>query len=180
MRVKTFERLRNNISNAVQSTSMRSRFFVDRHAKQGEFKSGDLANSPYSKKWIPAFFLGGVTYGDSVRVQNYFTSATLPNEDVEWRIWKGKKTPFYTMGYAGFRRLTGRQTSHVDLTFSGQMLRNLTSRVRLSPNGFRVQVFVKEPFNDRMRWTNNRRKWLYLKDSEIDTIKEGFLRELTL
>ncbi len=175
----TFDRLRNNIRDAVDDSAKRARFMVDRHASRGNFKSGDLAGKGYSEKWIPAFFLGSTSYSESgVNVSNYFTSANLPNKDIQWRNWKGKKTAFYTKGYKGFRKLTGRQTSTVDLTFSGQMLQSLVSVPRLSRNGYVIDVYVKGPYNDRMRWTNNRRQWLYLTSKERSDIVSEFRQTL--
>ena len=179
MNIKSFNRIRRNLLSATQRAGDRARFFVDKHAREGDFRSGDLASAGYSTSWIPAFFLGEATINESgITVRNYFTSAKLPDADIEWRKWNGKATAFYTKGYKGFRELTGRQTATVDLTFSGQMLRNLTSRSRQSGNKLIIEVFVKNPYNDRMLFTNARREWLYLKPDEIEKVKDTFAKTL--
>lgn len=180
MKIKTFQKIRRNINTAVDLAASRARFMVDGHARNGEFSGGDLANQGYSETTIPAYFLGSldVVLG-GIKATNYFTSAILPDEDIKWR-WskKGRITPYYTKGYKGFRQQTGRQTASVDLTFSGQMLRNLSARVRPQGRSFVVDVYVKAPFNERMTYTNNRRKWLYLSNSEVRTISSDFRRNL--
>lgn len=168
MAIKSFERIKQNLNSASEKAGARSRFFVDKHARNGDFRSGVWKDKGYSDKWIPAFFLGKTTYNDngSVMVQGYFTSANLPANDIEWR----NKTAYYKKGYKGWRQLTGRQVSKVDLTFSGQMLQNLTYRTKSSGNMVTIEVFVKAPYNDRMSYTNAKREWVYLKDAEIKKI----------
>lgn len=177
--MKIFDKIRRNLKNSADVAGKRAKFFVDQHARKGQFRGGDLAQKGYSTKWIPAFFLGTLTSNQngSINVKHYFTSGVLPKQDIEWRTGL-KKTAYYTKGYKGWRELTGRNTSKVDLTFSGEMLRNLTYQTKVSGGILTVQVFVKAPYNDRMSFTNARREWVYLSQQEIKTISDELARSL--
>jgi hypothetical protein len=114
----------------------------------------------YSTNPLPLFFFEGKSNRKSAAAK--ITSKNYPNG----------------LSYAGFRQLNGLQTAFVDLTFSGDMFRDIKARQK-GPRGrhvYTAKIGAERKDNqDKIRW-NTRKKgvFLALTTEEKEKIKASY------
>lgn len=151
---------------------------VNEHVAQGRFMDGDYKDKGYSETTLPAFFLGDLEKsGDEWRIKNVELNKTIsPGDDLVWR-WnqdKSKATAYLVGGYKKFRQLAGRDTSVVNLTFTGRMMNSVRGFPVISGDTYRVEVRATGGNQDKAYWTDRQREWLVLFPDELETLsKEG-------
>lgn len=102
---------------------------------------------------------------------------SLSDDEVE--LFKGKDGVLYIVfggGYAQFRRLAGRQTVRVDMTFSGQMLNDFN----VVPLGRKWGLAFSNILNAKKYAQNVKRRgeFLILAENELLQIRDVFINEL--
>lgn len=173
------------IQNAVSSASLNSALNehvgpwsvaqINRRTNQGRFLGGRLSSMGYSSTPIPLWFLGrseSTESGYRVRYTDggFRTTVNLPEQSVQWgrNPWGSKSTPWLKGGYREFKQASGRSVSRVNLQMSGQMLNSLRYNVHPFTDGARLSVTVGPDQQDKAGWTNAKRRWLDLSESEVD------------
>ena len=86
----------------------------------------------------------------------------------------GNSFPPYTEAYKTFRKNAGRQTQFPDLTFSGQMLSNITQKS--SPTEA-IIYFANKFQNTKALGNQKKRKFFAIGAREIQPIMNVFMRE---
>ena len=86
----------------------------------------------------------------------------------------GNSFPPYTEAYKTFRQNAGRQTQYPDLTFSGQMLSNITQR---SNPSFAIIYFANKFQNTKALGNQKKRKFFAIGAREIQPIMNVFMKE---
>jgi hypothetical protein len=86
----------------------------------------------------------------------------------------GNSFPPYTEAYKTFRQNAGRQTQFPDLTFSGQMLSNITQKS--SPTEA-IIYFANKFQNTKALGNQKKRKFFAIGAREIQPIMNVFMRE---
>ena len=81
--------------------------------------------------------------------------------------------PPYTEAYKTFRQNAGRQTQYPDLTFSGQMLSNITQR---SNPSFAIIYFANKFQNVKALGNQKKRKFFAIGSKEIQPIMNVFMQ----
>lgn len=154
------------------------------HAQQGNYLGGNYANKGYSEATLPAFFFGDLQKsGGSWKIQSSKFNTTV-NPNSSQLIWRhagkdpSKATAFLIGGYAEFRRLAGRSTSFVNLTFTGRMLSSVSYKVRTKPNGVEISVGAGSGEQDKAYYTDKQREWLGLTALEELSARKTVSREL--
>ena len=149
---------------------------INRRTNQGRFLGGRLANMGYSSSPIPLWFLGRIEpTGSGYRVRytdgGFRTSVNFSQQDVQWgrNPWGPKSTPWLPGGYREFKQRSGRSVSHVNLQMSGQMLASLRYSAVPVVDGARLSITVGPDQRDKAAWTNAKRRWLDLSESELDS-----------
>ena len=84
---------------------------------------------------------GKATYGS--QIGNYSTNAASYNRSAfavksKFKPAAGRETVYIADGYAGLRRLNGRQSAYVDLSYTGSLMRAIVTRV--SAAGYVVAI----------------------------------------
>lgn len=155
---------------------------IDKHVRDGEFYGGDYANRPYSTVDLPLFFFGSYKVvegsGNIKLTADEGPSNVLlkEEEDFYWRKSQstGKSTPYMRDGYANWLRKTrpGKSTSKVDLTYNGDMLRNLTFSITISSDQSQIEFYVRPPEDEKAYYTHIKRHWLGFFEHELTKIIE--------
>jgi len=78
------------------------------------------------------------------------------------QLTNGQRILGYSTGYEKYRKAHGRQTGHVDLTFSGDMFRNFN--IYPIQNGFGLGFSSQDEFN-KMEWLTDQ-KGVFILPSE--------------
>ena len=86
----------------------------------------------------------------------------------------GNSFPPYTEVYKTFRQNAGRQTQYPDLTFSGQMLSNITQR---SNPSYAIIYFANKFQNTKALGNQKKRKFFAIGAREVQPIMNVFMRE---
>lgn len=135
----------------------------ERVQEKGQKSSGGSFEN-YSTNPLPLFFFEGKSNRKSAAAR--ITSKNYPDG----------------LSYAGFRQLNGLQTAFVDLTFSGDMFRDIKAR-QTGPVGrhvYTAKIGAERKDNqDKIRW-NTRRKgvFLALSTEEKEKIKASYKLEI--
>lgn len=156
---------------------------ITEHAQAGVFAGGEYADRGYSTSTLPAFFLGDLekTAGGQWRIRSVVSNVTVKpgKEKLIWRTGQGGRRIAYLVGgYKEFRRLAGRTTSFVNLTFTGRMLQSVRGVVGPSGSGVEIRVGGSGGQQDKVAFTDAQREWLYLSNpemSQIDVAVERFI-----
>ena len=82
--------------------------------------------------------------------------------------------PPYTEAYKKFRQKAGRQTQFPDLTFSGQMLSNITQR---SEPSYAIIYFANKFQNIKALGNQNKRRFFAIASNEVTPIMNVFMKE---
>lgn len=154
---------------------------IDERTRRGEFLGGDLATKGYSTKPIATFKLGKLKSG-TIRSDRQNTSADVSNH-LFWRQVNGRPMSFLDGGYAKWRELTGRNTSPVDLTFTGRMLAALNFDISAQSGDVIIKVYVSGNAGDKDspahygRFVNQRREFFGLSDKETNLLQKAIERQ---
>ena len=159
------------LADVTNLAGARALTLIDQHTRRGEFLGGALRSKCYSTNPISAWKLPRVTYSNGSLKTG---SNEFPKSDIQWSSDGVKNNPVYLKGYRGFRKIWGRQVGHVDMTFSGDMLRSLNYQVR----GTMAVVTVSPDQMKKAVETNKLRQWLSLSDDELAEIKKVIERAL--
>lgn len=84
-------------------------------------------------------------------------------------LTNGNLMAHYSKSYANYRRKHGRQTGHVDLTFSGDMFRNFN--IYPIRNGFGLGFSSKAEF-DKMEWLTDQKGEFILPSEQEQALAE--------
>jgi len=162
---------------------------MNAHTLQGRFKGGEKAAEPYSTSDLPMFFFGEWRYiqrTGNIRINNPAarqTNRLIEKKDVRWVTTRaGKRLPIMKGGYATWLKYTrpGKDLSKVDLTYTGDMLRNLTYQTVAKEGIIEVTFFVRPPHDRKAWYTHRLRNWLTLFDDEADHINRTLSEEFTV
>lgn len=148
---------------------------IDQHTREGRFLGGYKFGQDYSDKAIPAFYLGRL-----VKKQGEWTiepgtwdsgfsrepRIRSVRENIFWRHVDGRKLALFEGGYKAFRRLTGRQTGHVDYTITGDLLRGLDWRVNAVASGIQIRIGVFNHRSEIAGYLDKQREFLGLTPDE--------------
>jgi hypothetical protein len=85
----------------------------------------------------------------------------------------GNSFPPYTEAYRTFRQQTGRQTQYPDLTFSGQMLSNITQR---SNPSYAIIYFANKFQNTKALGNQKKRKFFAIGAREVQPVMNVFMQ----
>lgn len=155
---------------------------IDQRTRRGEFLGGDKKDKPYSDKPIPAFYLGrlerkGSSY--SLRSDKQNTTASVPLEDVFWRVVNGRRMAFFDKGYAGWRVATGRGLK-VDLTFTGMMLNSMHHKIlSISGNEIHIGIEFSPEQDQKAYYVNLQREFVGLSPEEHESISQYLFTKLS-
>lgn len=141
---------------------------IDERTRKGRFLKD---NTPgYSTKPIALNVIGSVTPSKSSLKFDSRTlnrKLTFSKSEYGWRTLNGKRYALLWGGYKKIREKSGRNTSFVDLTFTGRMLNSLSSQSKaLASNSVAVDVSVGQDQQDKARFTHAKRPWLGLSAQE--------------
>lgn len=153
------------------------------NAENGRFLGGPDKNKGYSGKTLPAFFMGKLKKsGDAWQIQptGDGVRTVSPGDAMIWRHVGGvggrsnpdKATAFLIGGYKKFRELAGRTTGFVNLTMTGSMLRSVRSNAYPTASGVMIETGATGGQEDKARWTDAKREWLGLPQSDLNEIVE--------
>lgn len=164
---------------------------VDKHTRRGRFLGGRRQNKPYSDAPLPAWYFGKLSFRDGeVIMSSKDPSPGRPKpvsfarmnvtDKIMWRYFDGKAQPLFKGGYRAFRRLTGRSTNRVSLTWSGDLLRGLDYKLSFKPENNAIRVGVYNHRRDVAGWLNKDREFLGLHSDEIMTVARDLVRHITI
>lgn len=127
---------------------------VQQRVQEEGKKSDGTLFKPYSTNPLPLYFF-----------EKQATQAQLN------RLKKNKNYKKYGLSYEGFRRETGKQTRHKDLTFTGQMWRNTGVVQQTSGEGVTVITIggLSEESRQKHEWmTQQQGVYLQLTETELN------------
>lgn len=161
----------------VAPTALR---MIDERTRKGKFLQ---SNTPgYSTKPIALNVIGSVTPSKSgLRFDSRTLNKKLSFTKAEygWRTLNGKRYALLWGGYKKIREKSGRNTSFVDLTFTGKMLNSLDTQSKpISDRAVGVDITVSQDQQAKARFTNAKRPWLGLADTEIVELADVIKREI--
>jgi hypothetical protein len=102
-----------------------------------------------------------------------FLIGLIKQRTTRGRDYQGKAFPAYTNVYKEFRQQAGRQTQFPDLTFSGQMLSNITQK---SEPDYAVIYFANKFQNVKAIGNQKKRKFFAIGSQEIQPILNVFMK----
>lgn len=156
---------------------------ITQHAQEGLFLGGGTHDDTptYSDTTLPAFFLGDLQKsGGSWQLQSTEMNKTVkPKEsDLIWRDSDGDGNPtaFLLGGYKEFRRLAGRTTDFVNLTFTGRMLGSVTTESSIENKNVVMKTGGSGGQQKKVGYTDAMYEWLGLFEQEQKFI-QGILED---
>ena len=153
---------------------------IDERTRKGKFLQ---SNTPgYSTKPIALNVIGSVTLSKSgigFDSRSLNKKLKFSKSEYGWRTLNGKRYALLWGGYKKIREKSGRNTSFVDLTFTGKMLNSLDSQSKpISDTAVGVDITVSQDQQAKARFTNAKRPWLGLADTEIVELADVIKREI--
>lgn len=173
----------------LKDTQVLGTRYIDSHNTEGRYLGGEYANRGYSTTTLPMFFFGDATLVErtgNIRLNNpkmNVSNVLIKKQDIEWYTSnEGKRMAYLRGGYATFLKYTrpGKSRTKVDHTFTGAMLRNLTSDLVFHQQGGQVTWYVRPPHDRKAAFTNAKREWMGLFRDEIDEIAKMASRNFGL
>lgn len=156
---------------------------ITQHAQEGLFLGGGTHDDDpfYSETTLPAFFLGDLQKsGGSWQLQSteLNTTVTPKDSDLIWRDSDGDGEPTALLlgGYKEFRRLSGRSTDFVNLTFTGKMLNSVRSSASVQGGNVKIETGATGRQQQKAGYTDAMYEWLGLFEDEQKHIK-GMLED---
>lgn len=168
-----------DLTQLLKDTQMLGTRYIDSHNTEARYLGGEYAHKGYSQVTLPMFFFGDATLVErtgNMRLNNprmNVSNVLIKKHDIQWATSAdGKKLAYLKGGYSTFLKYTrpGKSRHKVDHTFTGAMLRNLTSDLVFHRNGGEVTWYVRPPHDRKAAFTNAKREWMGLFRDEIDEI----------